>query len=462
MSLRTSLLRTLENPNLSIDNRAELCCEVTRELENKGEYEEARKVLGDYWPRIGEAPKLTGLEENTAAEVLLRAGVLTGIIGAYRRIADAQEMAKDLLTQSHSIFEMRKIKKKIAEARTELALCYWRTADLNEARVCLKEALSLLTIDSELRAKAILRLSIVEHSAERDHKAFGILTKHAPLFHRLNNHMIKGCYFTALGNRLENLAELRRQSNYIDRALIEYAAASYHLELSGHRQYLANVETNLGYLYFKINRFDEANEHLDRARRIYVSIKDARTAAQVDETRARILLDQGRIKEAERVARSAAQIQEKGGNITLLTEALITYGRVLARSERYGAALGIFRRAIELSENAGLTNRAADAALAAFHELGEHLAVSDRGQLLSGRGVVQDKREMEHHVIKLALEQADGQISQAARLAGMSWQSLAYALRTRHKDLLNERKPVRYRKRRKSLDAVPVNIGNRL
>ena len=71
---------------------------------------EACKVLSDYWPRIGEAPKLAGLEPSTAAELLLRAGVLTGIIGAYRQIPDAQETAKDLLTQSHSIFESRQIK----------------------------------------------------------------------------------------------------------------------------------------------------------------------------------------------------------------------------------------------------------------------------------------------------------------------------------------------------------------
>ena len=68
MSLRASLLRERENPNLSVDRRAELCCEATRELENRGEYEEARKVLSDYWPRIGEAPKVAGLEERTAAE----------------------------------------------------------------------------------------------------------------------------------------------------------------------------------------------------------------------------------------------------------------------------------------------------------------------------------------------------------------------------------------------------------
>src|SRR5688572_12752273 len=448
MTLRASLSRELENSNLSVDNRAALCCEVTRELENKGEYEEARKVLSDYWPRIGEQPKVAGLEPGTAGELLLRAGVLTGIIGAHRQIPDAQETAKDLLSQSHSIFESHQNNKKIAEAWTELALCYWRTGDLNEARDCLKQALSLLTIDSELKAKAILRLSIVEHAAGNDRKAFRILTKHTPLFHRINSHTLKGSYYVTLGNRLENLDESGKHSEYIDRALIEYAAASYHFGLAGHRPYLANVETNLGYLYFKINRFDEATEHLDRARRIYVSIKDACTAAQVDETRARMFLQQGRLAEAERVARSAVRVQEKGGNYSLLTEALITYGRVLARTERYGASLATFRRAIDLSDSAGLVNRAAEAALAAFREIGEHIAASECGQLLSGRGLGQDKLSMERQVIKLALEQSNGKVSQAARLAGMSWQGLAYALRTRHKDLLQYRTPVRRRPRK--------------
>ena len=90
MSVRASLLRTLENESLSVNSRVELCCEATRELENKGEYDEAQKVLRDYWPRIGEPPNLTGLEPNTAAELLLRSGVLTGITGAYRPIPEAQ------------------------------------------------------------------------------------------------------------------------------------------------------------------------------------------------------------------------------------------------------------------------------------------------------------------------------------------------------------------------------------
>jgi tetratricopeptide (TPR) repeat protein len=422
MALPPSLLRELENPNLSVDRRAELCCEATRELENKGEYEEARKILRDYWPRIGEAPKVAGLKPNTAAELLLRAGVLTGILGAYRQLPNTQETAKDLLTQSQSLFEASRAIKKIAEVRTELAYCYWRTNDLDAARDCLKEAISLLPIDNELKAKALLRLSLVEHAMEHDHKAFRILTKYSPLFLTLNNHTLKGAYHVTLGNRLENLAELHSRRDYIDSALIEYAAASYHFDKAGHRPYLANVETNLGYLYFKINRFAEANEHLDRARRIYVRIKDAHTAAQVDETRARIFLEQRRIADAERVIRSAVRVHEKSGTAILLTEALITYGRVLARLERYTASLSTFRRAIELSDNAGLEHRAAEATLAAFRELGEHLVVSERGQLLSGFGLGQDRQSREREVIKLALEQSKGKISPAARSLGVSWQ----------------------------------------
>ena len=127
---------------------------------------------------------------------------------------------------------------------------------------------------------------MVEHAAECDHKAFRILTKYASLFLRLNNDTLRGSYHTNPGDRLVNLAESCSNSDYIDRALIEYAAASYHFERARHLPYLANVETNLGFLYFKISRFDEAKEHLDLARRIHVRNKDFHRAAHVDETRA--------------------------------------------------------------------------------------------------------------------------------------------------------------------------------
>src|SRR5215510_2975304 len=108
MTLSASLLRELVNPNLSVGGRAKLCCELAKEFENRGEYDEAAEVLSVFWPRIGERPNLEGLERGMAAEVLLRTGVLTGIIGSSRQISDAQEIAKNLISESLTIFQSQR------------------------------------------------------------------------------------------------------------------------------------------------------------------------------------------------------------------------------------------------------------------------------------------------------------------------------------------------------------------
>ena len=346
MTLQTSRLHDLENPNLGLNDRAELCCEIAREFENKGEYDDARKTLSSYWLHIGERPEVSALEPYAAGEVLLRAGVLRGFIGSNNEIADAQEKAKDLIFESLSIFQSLNQPDKVAEAQTELALCYWRTGENNEARDLLGEALSRLTTDSELRAKAVLRLAIVEQLISEPERPLGILTDHASLFQQLDNQTLKGSYHATLGNVLKKLWQSETRMEYLDRALVEYAAASYHLEIAEHTSYLANVQNNLGLLYFMINRCEEAHRHLDHARRLLDSLKDVTGVAQVDESRARVLLKQDRVVEAERIVRAAVDTQEKSGRHALLAEALITHGRILARLEDCTAALSAFRRAI--------------------------------------------------------------------------------------------------------------------
>lgn len=448
MTVRASLLRELQKSSLSVNDRAQLSCELVKELEDKGEYEEARKVLSDYWPRNGEAPKLAGLDPGIAAEVLLRAGVLTGWIGSNHQIADAQEKAKNLISESQAIFETRKYKKKVAEAQTELALCYWRTGEFNEARDLLTEALAHLTTASELKAKAIVRLAIVERGATNHSKALRILTNNASLFQKINSQTLKGAYHVTLGVILRNLWESKRRTEYIDRALIEYAAASYHFEQAEHRSYLANTENNLGFLYYKIGRYQDAHRHLDHARRVLVNLKDTDNVAHVDETRACVFLEQGQIAEAERVARSAVRGLEKSDRHALLADALATHGRALARLGNYGAALSAFQRAITLAERAGDTSRAAHVALAAFQELGKRLGIAEgRGFVSSGK-LSEAVQALEHELIENALDATQGRITFAARNLGISHQALNYMLETRHKDLLKKRAPERRRKRK--------------
>jgi tetratricopeptide (TPR) repeat protein len=446
MPLRTSLLRQLENPNLSVDSRAELRCNLAKEFEDRGEYDEARRILGDLWKGSDEHPQVTGLQSSVAAEVLLRVGVLTSAVGSKNQIADAQETAKNLISESLTIFKLLSFKKKIAEAQTELALCYWRTGEYNEARDVLTETLKRLTTDSELKAKVVLRLAIVDLDAAQTNEGLTILTEHALLFQKINNQTIKGSYHVTLGNALENLWASEKQGDYLDRALIEYAAASYHFEEAGHRCYQANVENNLGFLYFKIERFKDAHEHLDRARRILVSLKESGTIAQVDETRARVFLKQRRYMEAEKVARSSIKTLEQGDRQLLLAEALITHGTALAHLGNYSTALSAFRRAVDIAQQTGSLSRAAEAALAAFQQIGEHLASDDARKLPAGTNLTEEIRQFERDIIKHALDVSQGSVTRAARSLGISYQSLGYMLETRHKDLEAARTPIIKRK----------------
>lgn len=138
---------------------------------------------------------------------------------------------------------------------------------------------------------------------------------------------------------LENLWYANGPRDYLDRALVEYAAASYHFEQAEHRTYLANVENNLGFLLYKVNHFQEAPEHLDHARRIFTGLRDKDAAAQVDETRARVLLKEKGDAEAEKVARASVRSVEHSDRHSLLAEALTTHATALARLGQYGNAL---------------------------------------------------------------------------------------------------------------------------
>lgn len=447
MTLRASLLRELESPSLSADRSAVLCCELAEQFEYKGEYEEARKALSRYWKRIGERPNVSGLERALAADLLLRAGVLTRIIGSKNQIVDTNEAAKDLITESLHIFEAIPYPKKIAEAQTELALCYWRTGEYDNASGLLKLALNQLITDSELKAKAVLRLAIVEQESGHYSPALRLLKKHAPLFDKIRNHTVKGGYHVVLGNVLENLWEAERRADYLDRALVEYAAASYHFEEAEHRCYRANVEINLGFLYYKINRCKEAHEHLDKARRVHSSLKDKVAVAEVDETRACVFLQERLYAEAARIVASAVSVLEQGQRQSKLAEALITQGRALARLGSYGASFASFRRAIAFAQDTGNLNRASYAALAAFEELGDHLITSEGHDSASGRSFTEARELLEHDFIKRALDVCQGSITHAARSLGMSHQSLNYMLHTRHADLLEKRRPERRSKR---------------
>lgn len=378
MGLAIQLHRQIDDPTLSRAERARLRCQLAKELEEAGNYEAARSAMGELWQRVGDRPQVGDLDQHTAATVLLRAGSLSGWIGSDKQIEGAQEIAKDLISESAAIFEALQEVERVAEARIDLAICYWREGAFDEARVTLQEVQSLLADKtSEQRARALLNSAIVEISSFRLNDALYILTQAAPLFEQSQRHAAKGRFHYQLALVLKKLWESERREDYSDRALIEYTSASYHFEEAGLTRYRAAVENNLGFLFFVKGKLKEAHEHLDRARLLFTSLKDSVHTAQVDETRARVFLAERRNLEAEKIVRSAVRTLERGDEQSLLSEALTTQGIALGRLGRYEESRLTLDRALDASARVGDVEGAGVAALTMIEELGERLTAEE-------------------------------------------------------------------------------------
>jgi CheY-like chemotaxis protein len=487
MHLANQLHHRIADPTLTHNERARLRCQLAKHLEEVGNYEAAREAMGELWQRVGERPVLNNLDRATAAEALLRVGVLTGWLGCVKQIEGAQETAKNIISESITIFESLGNIEKIAEAQMELGYCYLRAGAFDEARVMLKEALSRLTDKAgELKAITLLRSAAVEKVSNRLNDALHLLMEAAPLFEASSNHTLKGRFHNEYGTVLKNLGKAERRADYLDRALIEYAAASYHFEQVRHTRYQAYVENNLGYLYGIIHNFAEAHEHLDRAQALFTSLKDKAHIAQVDDTRAKVLLEEGRAAEAEKFARSAVQTLKEDDQQALFAEALTTHGLALARLGRYQQARLTLQSAVEVAQNAGDPEGAGLAALATIEELGEYLTADDLGltyqraaDLLSSSrnvgtltrlsecarrvlflvGVLPESptwenfslkdavRRYEARIIERALKDAGGSVTRAAHMLGFkNHTSLIKKLNRWHRHLLCQRTPAKSRK----------------
>jgi two-component system NtrC family response regulator len=375
MGLDLNLLHRIDDPKIDRIERVGLRCRLAKELEEAGNYEGARSALQGLWQRVGERPLLDGLDQPTKAQVLLRAGALTGWLGSSRQVEGAQEAAKNLLTESRVCFESLGDNAGAAEAEIEIGWCYFREGALDEARVTFGAAVTKLAEeDDDLRAVALVRLADVERVAMRLNDSLRVLTEASPLVEQSSNSSIQGRFHNTLAMTLRGLSAAEKRADYLDRALVEYAAASFHFEQAGHTRFRARVENNLGFLFFTIKRYPEAREHLDCARRLFESLKDSGSCAQVDESRARLLLAQGKNSEAERIVRSAVRVQEKSGEQSQLAESLTTHGTALARLGQAGRARTALQRAVEVAHLAGDNERAGLAALAILEELADHLS----------------------------------------------------------------------------------------
>jgi tetratricopeptide (TPR) repeat protein len=483
--------RKTTTPHLPANEAALQGCQRALELKDRGDYDGALAAMRRFWKGFGERPDTSELQPSVAAEVLLCVGILIGWIGSRNENGGADGTAKDLITESITYFESVGDVKKVAAAQSELAYCYWRAGTLDEARIMFTQALQKLTAPGNTRANALLGLSVVEWSDCRHDEALKILADNASLFKKITSHTVKGFYHNQLAMVLRKLTAPNDERSSLRRIITEYQEADHQFKLARNTIFRAMVKNNIANVLRQLSRFKEAHEYLDQARRLTVSVRDRVRTAQVDQTRAHVMIAQGQYKEAAKVARLAGRSFEKAGRQRLFIDALISLGIALSRLRRIEEAQFTFQRAIEVAQQVDVPKQAGLAALAMIEELddlpiqtlavayeraNEWLADSQSPDLLRRINTAASKLlaklqieliteeaadaiknkpldfdeellRYENSLIKRALAQVNGSLTRAASLLGMSYQKLAYILETRHKDLLKERTPIHRRAR---------------
>jgi tetratricopeptide (TPR) repeat protein len=490
-----SASRKLDASHLSRDEAALARCKIALELRDNGDAKGALEIMRPLWRGVGTRPVTQGLQPETAADVLFCTGVLTGWIGNSNQIKEAQEIAKDLISESITYYQSNGFLSKTAEARSELAYCYWREGQVNEARIMLHEALERLPPQLGLkRARALLKLVDVEHSAARHYDALKILTDNSDVFASITHLPVKASYHNELAITWGTLGTAENQPEYFQRALTEYKAAEHQLKKAKNHIYCASVRNNEARVLSKLGRFKEAHRLSDQARKVAVRFKNRTLTAQFDSTRAEILIAEGRFKTAEAVARRAATALAKVRHRCWLADALILQAIAEARLGKQARTQIILQRAIKVAHEADALNKAGLATLtmieevdrlspdtlqAAYQQAREWLADSQSREVLTRLNAASGKladslcREMsrdeavdvlltkpldldqrllkcEHETIKEALAQTDGSVAQAAPLIGRSYQGLAHMIEKRHPDLLTKRTPIHRRRGRKA------------
>ncbi len=303
------------------------------QLERTGRYDTAVKEMAEIWPNVLDGgPDIADCDPESAAEILLRAGAVIGFYGHSRRVPNSQDVAKDLLSQARHRFLEAGLAEKAAECENYLALTYWRTGELNEAVLWVKEALSrLLPSNSPVSlyanaTKALINLSLHQH--QQNINEFAVMESEFRFF---GDAFLNGLFYSNLGVSYKNL-------DLDEQALSHLKLAKYYFAKAGHMPYLAVMENNLAMLLLKRSSFTQAHEAIDQAVELFRQTDDQTRAAYALDSKAQIYFSAAEFKKALATIDESVTTLRQSDNRTYLIEALMTRARILLNMDDFAAA----------------------------------------------------------------------------------------------------------------------------
>jgi len=362
----------IPSANLTEAEQVQVYCAVAREQIDSGNYDAACAVLFQWWS-FGERPKVDGLSLQSCADLLFTVGELAGCVASARQIPKGQKHGEGLLSGSIALFELLGSRVRAAEARLELALCYYRQGMFELGRSTLVEVLAELTPrEGELRCLALIRLASLERHAGRLRDAVDRLTEATRLLDTAGPWAAGRCHLE-LASTFKDLGSGEGKPEYFQESMRLYEMALYEFDAIGNYRLSAIAENNLGFLLLLLGNFDQSEVHLAHARVVFDRLSDRVRRAQVDDTLSRLYLAQQKNKMAMEAANRAIATLEAGDEDALLAEAMVTKGLVLCNLERYAEARIALEGANRLAERCGDDEGAGRALLVLVERVGPWL-----------------------------------------------------------------------------------------
>jgi tetratricopeptide (TPR) repeat protein len=290
-------------------------------------------------------------------------------------------------------------------------VCYWREGDFETAFAVAHEAFQRSTVGTSQRLTLINTLAMLAIQQGHLKNASDLLSLHAEEARYVDAPYAQAIFHSHLGfvskRRGEESQDKDERAALLDLALIEYDGACALFEEMGHGRSTARTKNNIAMVLIANGMPERAHPYIQEAITIAKSLKDVSMLGSFEETRARALISEGKLREAL-VAISTSWSYLKGGEeLALQSETQTTRGIILARIGKVAEAEEAFTLATELAETAQIGT--VKIRLTCLREMMDFHKT--------------EALRYEKEWVELALDTVGGHPSNAAKLLGISHQS---------------------------------------
>jgi tetratricopeptide (TPR) repeat protein len=350
----------------SFANVSALCAEIF-ELEQRGEYQEGAKLLRPYWDGDKKV-NLEGLTMPESANLLLRLGSVVSALGGFKQLSDSQDLALEFLEHAEHIFADISDSEGLSRCSYKKAFAFFRLGKLSETRNCLEAAFEK-AVSADSKAAALCLFGTLEwknfkYRTALDYyqRAFSHIDE-INLLNQGNIHNGIGIVLDLLGRKEKG----KKAFHYFDKAVIEFEAALHCYDLIGNKRYAVSTRNNVGFLYYSIKQYEDAQRVLNTAKTQAYQLRDDINIAIISDTLAQVFIATGDYDSAE--ANAAIAVEHFKENSYELSASLMTYGVALARGGKVNDAKSAFSESEITAEALGDSRLAAQARLFALREL---------------------------------------------------------------------------------------------